>query len=88
MIYILFRWNETLGTRAVEAAEKCLREIDESLKGLEKFKRKHAEIIHFQLKEEKSGSKCPTQEVMTNLPIDLINKLNIIIRCLFSRNTM
>ena len=53
MIYILFRWNETLGIRAIEAAEQCLREIDESLKGLEKFKRKHAEIILFQLKEEK-----------------------------------
>ena len=58
LIYILFRWNETLGTRAIEAAEQCLREIDESLKGL---KRKQAGIILFQLKEK--NSVCETYQL-------------------------
>ena len=87
LIYILlFRWNEILGTRIVETAEWSLRKIDEVLKDLEEFKWKHAEIIHFPIKrrkEEKFGSKCPTQEVM-NSPIDLIKKLDIIIRFLYT----
>ena len=44
---MLFRWNETLGTRNIEAAE--------ALKDLKEFKRKHVEIIHFQLKKEKKN---------------------------------